>query len=89
MSAVPFAGVGKPFQKHAERHAAGALWFVALLFLAPAFTIILAALGLAYHLWLPSAPPRALCGSSRWSPPRTRPRSSRWSSHPQGRALVP
>ena len=23
MSAVPFAGVGKPFQKHAERHAAG------------------------------------------------------------------
>ena len=22
MSAVPFAGVGKPFQKHAERHAA-------------------------------------------------------------------
>ena len=24
MSAVPFAGVGKPFQKHAERHAAGA-----------------------------------------------------------------
>ena len=39
-----------------ERHAAGAL-VVALLFLAPAFTIILAALGLAYHLWLPSAPP--------------------------------
>jgi hypothetical protein len=39
-----------------KRHAAGAL-AVALLFLAPAFTIILAALGLAYHLWLPSAPP--------------------------------
>ena len=38
-----------------ERRAAGAL-VVALLFLAPAFTIILAALGLAYHLWLPSAP---------------------------------
>ena len=50
-----FAAVG--IAERYERHAAGALWFVALLFLAPAFTIILAALGLAYHLWLPSAPP--------------------------------
>ena len=50
-----FAAVG--IAERYERHAAGALWFVALLFLAPAFTIVLAALGLAYHLWLPSAPP--------------------------------